>query len=107
MQVFFWLALGFLIVAIVGGLAYVGVQAWRAWLAFTSFAAGGAAGMEALAERVARTTVKADRVTQKLDELQRAIARLERSTARGRVLVDAMGEALAVVRSVLAFVPKT
>jgi hypothetical protein len=46
-------------------------------------------------------------VTRKLDELQAAIARMERSTARGRVLVDATGEALAVLRSVLAFVPRT
>jgi hypothetical protein len=46
-------------------------------------------------------------VTQKLDELQAAIARLERSTARGRVLVDATNEVLGTLRSVLAFVPKT
>jgi hypothetical protein len=60
-----------------------------------------------LAARGELAVVGADRVTRKLDELQAAIARMERSTARGRVLVDATGEALAVLRSVLAFVPRT
>jgi hypothetical protein len=46
-------------------------------------------------------------LTQKLDELEARLAGLERSTARGRVLVDATSEMLAVLRSVLAFVPKT
>ena len=103
----FWAALGFLLAAIVVGTAYVAVRARRAWQAFVSLALVGAAGAELLAARGELASAKADRVTQKLDELQAAIARLERSTARGRVLVDATNEVLGTLRSVLAFVPRT
>jgi hypothetical protein len=105
-DVVFWAALGFLLAAIVVGTAFVVVRAWRAWQACVSLALVGAAGAELLAARSELAGAKADRVTQKLDELQAAIARLERSTARGRVLVDATSEVLAVMRSVVAFVPK-
>jgi hypothetical protein len=106
-DVVFWAALGFLIAAIVVGTAFVAVRAWRAWQAFLSLALVGAAGAELLAARGDLAAAKADRLTRKLDELQAAVARLERSTARGRVLADAAGEVLTVVRSVLAFVPRT
>ncbi len=107
MEVVFWAALGFLIAAIVVGTAFVGLRAWRAWQAFVSLALVGAAGAELLAERSELAASGADRLTRKLDELQTAVARLERSTARGRVLVDATSEVLGTLRSVLAFVPKT
>jgi hypothetical protein len=106
-DVVFWAALGFLLAAIVIGTAFVALRAWRAWQACISLALVGAAGAELLAARSELAAAKADLVTRKLDELQAAVERLERSTARGRVLVDATGEALAAVRSVLAFVPKT
>ena len=51
MDAIFWAALGFLLVAAVGGAVFVGMRAWRAWVVFTSFAAGGLAGAEALAVR--------------------------------------------------------
>ncbi len=107
MDVIFWAALGFLLVAIVVGTSFVALRARRAWQAFLSLALVGAAGAELLAERSELAAVRADRLTRRLDELQAAVARLERSTARGRVLVDATSEVLAVVRSVVAFVPRT
>jgi hypothetical protein len=103
----FWAALGFLLVAIVVGTSFVALLAWRAWQAFLSLALVGAAGAELLAERSELAAAGADRLTRRLDELQAAVARLERSTARGRVLVDATSEVLAVLRSVVAFVPRT
>ena len=106
MDVVFWAALGFLLAAIVVGTAFVGVRAWRTWQACVSLALVGAAGAELLAARGELAAAKADRLTEKLDELQAALARLDRSTARGRVLVDATNEVLAVLRSVLAFVPR-
>ena len=106
-DVIFWAALGFLLVAIVVGTSFVALRAWRAWQAFLSLALVGAAGAELLAERSELAAAGADRLTRRLDELQAAVARLERSTARGRVLVDATSEVLAVVRSVVAFVPGT
>jgi hypothetical protein len=106
-DVAFWAALGFFVVAIVAGTVFVALRAWRTWQAFLSLALVGAAGAELLASRGELAAARAERVTRKLDELQAAVARLERSAARGRVLVDATGEVLAVLRSVLAFVPKT
>ena len=106
-DVIFWAALGFLLVAIVVGTSFVALRAWRAWQAFLSLALVGAAGAELLAERSELAAAGADRLTRRLDELQAAVARLERSTARGRVLVDATSEVLAVLRSVVAFVPRT
>ena len=107
MDAVFWAALGFLLVAIVVGTVFVALRAWRAWRAFLSLALVGATGAELLPARSELAASRADRVTRKLDELQAAVARLERSTARGRVLVDATGEVVAVLRSVLAFVPRT
>ena len=106
-DVLFWAALGFLLAAILVGTPFVVIRAWRAWRAFVSLALVAAAGAELLAARGELATAKADRVTRKLDELQAALGRLERSTARGRVLVDATNEVLGTLRSVLAFVPKT
>ena len=106
-DVIFWAALGVLLAATIVGTAYVAVRAWRAWHAFVSLALVGAAGAELLAARGELAATKADRVTQKLDELQAAIARLERSTAQGRVLVDATNEVLGTLRSMLALVSKT
>ena len=100
----FWLGLGVLVVAIVGGLAYVGVQGWRAWVAFTSFAAGSAAGLERLAQGVDRASGKADRLTARLTELDAAVARLQRAVRQVRILSDALTEVretIALIRTVL------
>jgi hypothetical protein len=104
---FFWAALGFLVVAAVGGTAYVGMRAWRAWRAFVSLAVVGAAGLDLLTARSEALAVKAERVAAGAEELQASLARLQRSTARGRVLVGALDEAVDVVRAVLSYVPKT
>jgi hypothetical protein len=102
----FWAALGFLVVVTVAGAAYVGVRAWRAWQAFVSLAVAGAAGLDLLITRSEALTTKAERVAARTEELDVALTRLERSTARSRVLVGAVDEALDVVRGVLSYVPK-
>jgi hypothetical protein len=103
---FFWAALGFLVVTTLAGAVFVGMRAWRAWQAFVSLAVAGAAGLELISTRGEEIAAKADRAAVKAEELQAALARLQRSTARGRVLVRAVDEALDVVRSVLTLVPK-
>jgi hypothetical protein len=100
----FWAALGFFVVATVVGGAYVGVRAWRAWQAFVSLAVAGTAGLDLLIARSDALTTKAERVATGAEELEAALARLERSTARSRVLVGALDEALDGVRGVLSFV---
>jgi hypothetical protein len=104
---FFWAALGFLVVATVGGTAYVGVRAWRAWQACVSLAIAGVAGLDLLTARSEALATKAERVAAGAAELQAAVSRLERSTARGKVLTGAIREVLDVVATALSYVPKT
>ena len=105
-DVFFWAALGFLVVATVAGTAYVGVRAWRAWRACVSLAIAGVAGLDLLTARSEALATKTGRVAAGAAELQAAVARLERSTARGKVLTGAIGDVLDTVGAVLSYVPK-
>jgi hypothetical protein len=105
-EAFFWAALGFLVLAAIGGTAFVGVQTWRAWNAFVSLAAAGGAAAEQLLERAEKLALRGERVTQQADELVTAAARLERSTARARVLLGAVGEARDLLRTVRSLVPQ-
>ena len=107
MDAFFWAALGFLVVAAVAGGIHVGLRAWRAWQACVSLAVVGAAGLDLLTARSEALAAKAERAAVGADELQAALVRLQRSTARGRVLVGALDEALDAVRSILSYVPKS
>ena len=102
----FWTALGFLVVTVVAGTVYVGLRAWRAWQACVSLAVVGAAGLDLLTARTEALTAKAERTATKADDLHAAVARLQRSTARARVLVGALDEAVDVLRAVLSYLPK-
>jgi hypothetical protein len=102
----FWTALGFLVAAAITGAAHVGLRAWRAWQACVSLAVAGAAAVELLSSRGEQIAAKAERAAARAEELQAALARLQRSTARGRVLIGAVDEALDVVRAVLSYAPK-
>jgi hypothetical protein len=105
-DVFFWAALGFLIASTVLGTSYVGTRAWRTWKACVSLALVGAAGSEMLEVKGTAAAAKAERVSAGAEQLTVALASLERSTARARLLVGAVDEALDVVRAVTSLVPK-
>jgi hypothetical protein len=94
------------VVASVGGAVFVGVRAWRAWQAFVSLAIVGAAGLDLLTARSDALAAKAERAAAKAADFDAALVRLERSTARSRVLVGAVDEALDTVRAVLSYIPK-
>ncbi len=106
MQVFFWAALGVLVVSTAAGTAFVGLRGWRTWQALVSFAAGGAAGMERLAERADGLAVHADRTNARAAELEAAVERLRRSLHRAGVLGRTIGELRDSVLAVLAFLPR-
>ena len=106
MDALFWAALGFLVIAVVGGTAYVATRAWRTWQACVSLAVVGTAGADLLTVRAEQAEAKAARVTSRVEELTAALARLERSQAQGRVLLGAVEEMVSVMRAVVAFVPK-
>jgi outer membrane murein-binding lipoprotein Lpp len=106
MEVLFWAALGFLVVAALAGAAFVGVRAWRAWQAFVSVAAGLGAGVERIVAGAAELGAHGERTAARVQELTAAIERLERTRARTRVLLDAAADLGSVLRLVRAFVPR-
>ena len=106
MAAFFWAALGFLVLATVGGCAFLGVRAWQAWSAFVSLAAAGGAGAERLAGAVDQLATRAEQVASRSEVLITAVERLERSTARSRVLLGALGEAGDLLRTIGGVVPR-
>jgi hypothetical protein len=102
----FWAALGFLIVAIVLGTAFVGLRAWRTWQAFLSLAVVGAAAADLVVARSERAIATSDRTAAKVAELDAAYASLERSRARARVLVGAVEEMLDAIRPAVRTLPR-
>jgi hypothetical protein len=106
MEVFFWAALGFLVVAAAAGAAFVGLRAWRTWQAFASVAAGIGAGLERVAAGVGELTAHGERTAARVEELTAAVERLERTRNRTRILLAATGDVGGVLRLVRAFVPR-
>jgi hypothetical protein len=102
----FWAALGFLVVATVASAVYVAVRTWHAWQACVSLALAGAAGLDLLTARGEALAARAERAATGAEELEAALGRLQRSTARARVLVRAVDEALDLFRSAFSYVPK-
>jgi hypothetical protein len=105
MEAFFWAALGFLVVALLAGCAFVGVRAWRAWQAFASLAAGAGGGVDRLLTSAEELAAHVESTTARSQELTAAVDRLGRTRARARILLGATGELgdlLRTVRSVVA-----
>ncbi len=106
MGAFFWAALGFLVLATVGGAAFVAVQGWRTWNAFVSLAAAGGAGAERLLEGAERLAARGEGLASRVEALLAALGRLERSLGRARILLGAVGEARDLLSGVRGLVPK-
>ena len=105
MAAFLWAALGFLVLATIGGGVFVGVRTWQAWNAFVSLAAAGGAGAERLVTAIERLAARAEQVAGRSDELIDAVERLERSAGRGRILLGALGDVRDFVGAVRGIVP--
>ena len=106
MEGFFWAALGFLIVATVGGAAFVGLRGWRLWQTFVSLAAGAGAGTDRLLTGVEQLAAHGERTAARVQELTAAMERLQRTQARARILLGAAGEVRDLFRVLSAFVPQ-
>src|SRR5262245_42373606 len=101
-----WVGLGVFVVAVVAGAAVAAVRGLAAYRVLRSF-------QRQLDVAVAETTRLIDgveprvaKVTATAQRLEEARARLEESAATARVLFAALGEALALVQRVKAFVPR-
>jgi hypothetical protein len=106
MEVFFWAALGFLVVAALGGAVFVGVHGWRCWQAFTSLAAGAGGGVDRLLTGAEQLAAHGERTAARAQELMAAVERLQRTQARGLILLGAAGEVRDLLRLVSGFVPQ-
>jgi hypothetical protein len=106
MEVFFWAALGFLVVTAVGGAAFVGVRGWRCWQAFTSLAAGAGGGVNRLLTGAEWLAAHGERTVERAQELMAAVERLQRAQSRGLILLGAAGEVRDLLRIVSGFVPE-
>jgi hypothetical protein len=104
MDAFLWAALGVFVIAVVGGLTYVGLRAWQAWSAFASLAAAGAAGAERIVAQAEQLAARGERATVRLDELRATAQRLQRSQARARILLAAFGEFSGLLQAARALV---
>ena len=101
-----WLGLGIFLVAVIAGAVVAGVRGLAAYRGMRSFqrrlnvaVAETQRLIDGIEPRVAKATATAAR-------LEEARAQLERSVATAKVLADAFGEALALVKRVTAFVPR-
>ncbi len=106
MEPFFWAALGFLVVAAVGGGILVGLRGWRLWQAFASLTAGVGGGLDSLLTGAERLAAHAERSAEHAQELTAAVERLRTAERRSAILLGAAGEVRDTARAVLAFRPQ-
>jgi len=106
MEVFFWAALGFLVISAVGGAVFVGVRGWRCWQAFTSLAAGAGGGVDRLLTGAEQLAAHGERTAARTQEVMAAVERLQRARARAGVLLGAAGEVRDLLRIAGGFVPQ-
>jgi hypothetical protein len=105
-EALFWVALGFFVLSVLAGGAFVGLRGWRAWQAFTSLAAAGGAGAERLLDGAEGLAGRGERTAARAEELMLSVERVERSLAGSKVLFGAAGEVRDLLRAVRAFVPQ-
>lgn len=100
-----WIALGVLLVAIVGGIAYAAIRGWQLYR--TAKRSG--AAITAELDRISRATLEIERQMAKAEaaaaRLHAATGRLATSRAQLDVQLVAVRQALAGARRVFWFVP--
>jgi methyl-accepting chemotaxis protein len=106
MEALFWAALGFLVVAALGGAVFVGIRGWRFWQAFVSLAAGVGGGTDRLLTGAEQLAAHGERTAARVEDLTAAIERLAQAQAQARILLGATGEVRDLLRAVTAFAPQ-
>ncbi len=101
----FWIALGILLVAVVGGIAYAAIRGWQ----FYRTAKRSGAAITSEMDRISAVTLEIERQTAKAEaateRLNAATRRLASSRAQLDVQLAAVRQARAQVRRVFWFVP--
>jgi hypothetical protein len=100
-----WIALAFLVVALVASAAVAVVRGLRLWRALSSFSAEAETALDVVMRETAEAEERAASLTAKQERLNRAIDHLKASLAQLQVLRAAAAEANATVSRIRSFVP--
>jgi flagellar hook-basal body complex protein FliE len=106
MSLLTWVSLLFLVVALVGSIAYAASRGLRAWRTFRRFSKTTSAAIESVMERAAEAEEHAVAFTEGTDRLNEALVHLEQSRAELAVIQAAAGEARSSLTSLRGAVPR-
>ena len=101
-----WLALAFLLVALLGSAAYAGVRAWRLWRTFRGASERGSDAIGRVLESAAAAERRATGLTAKTEALTGATARLQLALAELAVIRRAAAEPRTLLGSIRGSVPR-
>jgi hypothetical protein len=101
-----WISLLFLVVTLVGSIAFAASRALRAWRTFKRFSKTTSTAIEGVLETAAEAEQHAVAFTEGTQKLSAALARLSESRARLAVIQAAAGEARSSLSSLRGAVPR-
>ena len=100
-----WIALAFLLVAVISSLAFVGLRALSLWRAFRSFSRTAETALERVTRAAAAAEASSGSITAKQERLARATEHLQTSLAQLALLRAAAAEANAALARLRGVVP--
>jgi uncharacterized protein YlxW (UPF0749 family) len=100
-----WAAIGIFCAAVLVGMAWVVVQAFRVWREVRAMPKGLLGQLTEITQRAAEAQERATTLERQVADLQEQVETLNASLARARVLMGAVGEVRALVDSARSFLP--
>jgi hypothetical protein len=104
--VLFWIPLAFLLVSLLGSIAWAAARGWRLWRVFRRVSGRMADEVERLVERGTATEERATAVTANAERLAGAAERLQGSLAQLAVLRAAFAESRSTFGAARGTVPR-
>jgi len=101
-----WLALLFVLVAVLGSTAFAALRAWRAWRTFRAFHRRALNAVAGVIHTADVAEAHAESLTAGAERLNRASQQLQESLAELAALREAAGEAGALLAAVRGVVPR-
>ena len=106
MSLLTWVSLLFLVVAVVGSIAYAAARGLRAWRTFRRFSRTTSSAISGVLETAAEAERHAAAFTERTEKLSAALVRLEESRADLAVIQAAAAEARSSLTSLRGAVPR-
>jgi hypothetical protein len=101
-----WISLLFLVVAVLGSIAYAATRALRAWRTVRRFSGSTSSALAGVLETAAEAERHAVAFTESTERLTTALARLDASRAEHAVIQAAAAEARSSLTSLRGAVPR-